>query len=131
MLENDRTYVSEGINYSSNIGLCECNIYHYCYFVKINLRSQREVCNDSHHLIQKTMGVNDFSIVSIKINNHRIRFMHKSKVEAVERKHYIDINKIAVSRLKKGFEFFIGYKGNEKVVPLCIMLPKIMDRVKL
>ena len=27
--------------------------------------------------------------------------------------------------VKKGFKYFIGYKDNQKVKPLCIILPKI------
>ena len=41
----------------------------------------------------------------------------------------IDINKLTVfnkvSFGKKGFNNFIGYRDNEKVKPLCIMLPKV------
>ena len=40
----------------------------------------------------------------------------------------IDINKILASTKvpcgKKGFQYFIAYKVNEKVVPLCKTLPK-------
>ena len=40
----------------------------------------------------------------------------------------IDINKIVVSNKvsfgKKGFKYFIGYKG-AKIRPLCIFLPKM------
>ena len=41
----------------------------------------------------------------------------------------IDINKIVVSNKvsfgKKGFTYFIGFKDNKKVRPLCIFLPKM------
>ena len=41
----------------------------------------------------------------------------------------IDINKIGVSNKvyfnKKGFKYFIAHKDGRKVIPLCILLPKI------
>ena len=42
---------------------------------------------------------------------------------------YININKIIVSNKvpfgKNGFKYFIGYKDDRKVRPLCIILPKM------
>ena len=41
----------------------------------------------------------------------------------------IDINEIVVSTKvsfgKKGFKYFIGYKDDKKVEPLCLFLPKM------
>ena len=46
----------------------------------------------------------------------------------------VDIKKILTSdRIsfgKKGFKYFIGYQDNDKIKPLCIMLPKITGYVK-
>ena len=41
----------------------------------------------------------------------------------------VDIDKIMISNKvsfgKKGFIYFLGYKNNDEVKPLCVMLPKI------
>ena len=72
------------------------------------------------------------------------KFIMFGDTEIEERKfHYhknpilmndVHINKMAVSYQfcfgKKSFKYFIGYKDNEKVKPLCIMLPKLVDRKK-
>ena len=39
--------------------------------------------------------------------------------------HDVDINKTRLPLVKKSFKYFIGYKHYEKVVPLCIILPKM------
>ena len=42
----------------------------------------------------------------------------------------VDINKTIISNkvlcCKRFFKYFIGYKDNEKVKPLCIVLPKLI-----
>ena len=44
--------------------------------------------------------------------------------------HDVDINKTIVSSKvplgKKGFKYFIEYEDNEKVVPFCTILPKMI-----
>ena len=45
----------------------------------------------------------------------------------------MDISKIVFNKVsfdKKGFKYFIGYKDDEKVKPLCIMLPKMSGYTK-
>ena len=40
----------------------------------------------------------------------------------------IDVNKIAVSKFpfgKQDFKYFIGYKENKKIRPLCILFPEM------
>ena len=54
-------------------------------------------------------------------------------------KYPVDINEVdndkiiisyKVSAGEKGFKYFIGYKDDEKVRPLCIMLSKLSGYVK-
>ena len=72
---------------------------------------------------------------NIKMNKKVIRF---SDIEIKKAKfHYskypININVGNVNEIittnrnicKKGYKYFIGHKGDEKVKPLCIMLPKM------
>ena len=46
----------------------------------------------------------------------------------------IDIDKITISNKfpcgKKGFKYFIGYKNDKKVIPLCVLLPNLSGYVK-
>ena len=45
----------------------------------------------------------------------------------------MDISKIVFNKVsfdKKGLKYFIGYKDDEKVKPLCIMLPKMSGYTK-
>ena len=60
----------------------------------------------------------------IKIEKHKF-YQHKSPISIGD----VDINKIIVSNKvpfgKKGFKYFIGYKDERKVRPLCMILPKM------
>ena len=46
----------------------------------------------------------------------------------------LGVNKVIISKrvsfCKKGFKYFIGYKDDKKVKPLCIMFPKMSGYVK-
>ena len=61
----------------------------------------------------------DIEIEKQKIHHHRRPVSMKN----------IDITKIVVSNKvslgKKGFKYFIGYKGAKKIRTLCIFLPKM------
>ena len=45
--------VSEGTGFSRRNGSRDCSICHYCYFLKINVRSQFALCDGCHKLMQK------------------------------------------------------------------------------
>ena len=54
-------------------------------------------------------------------------------------KYPIDINEVNIGKIvisnkvlygKKCFKYFIGYKDDDKIKPLCIMLPKFSGYVK-
>ena len=61
----------------------------------------------------------------IEIEKKQKFFQHKRTISIKN----IDINKIVVSNKvsfgKKGFKYFIGYKGAKNIRPLCIFLPKM------
>ena len=44
MLEYHRIDLSEGIDINKTDSSCECIIYHYWYFLKINVRFKLKVC---------------------------------------------------------------------------------------
>ena len=81
----------EGIDVNKINGLCECIIYHYCYFLEINFRFQPKVCNSFHNLKQKAMSFNHVAIVSVKGNDYRIRFSYMNKDEAIHKIKYSEL----------------------------------------
>ena len=65
------------------------------------------------------------------IETEKRKFHHHRNTILVDED--VDIDKILISNkfsCKKGYKSFIGYKDDEKVKPLCIMLPQISRRVK-
>ena len=73
---------------------------------------------------EKTLKFNN-----IKINKKEI---HKSK-QAIDLGS-VDTDKIVVSdkfkHSEEGFKYFIGYQENERVKPLCIILPQMNAYIK-
>ena len=60
----------------------------------------------------------DIEIKKQKFREHKISISIKN----------IDINQRVVSKVsfgKEGFKYFIGYKENKKIRPLCISAPKM------
>ena len=71
---------------------------------------------------------------TLKFNNIKVnkKEFHKSK-QAIDLDS-VDTDKIVVSdRFKhseEGFRYFIGYQGNERVKPLCVILPQMNAYIK-
>ena len=53
MLEYDSFDMSEGIDVNKTSGLLECIIFHYWYFLDINVRFQSKASDGFHDLIKK------------------------------------------------------------------------------
>ena len=83
MLEYDRLEVSEGIYINKTKGLHECIVCHYWYFLTKNFKSQLEVFNGCHDLMQKAINFNDAVIVTVKRNDYRIHFLYMSKDKSI------------------------------------------------
>ena len=70
------------------------------------------------------MGKEIITFGKIEVEKHEF-YWHKSPVSI----HDVDVSKILASNEvgfdKKGFKYFIGYKGGKKVRTLCVMLPKM------
>ena len=75
------------------------------------------------------MGENTFKFNNIKVNKKEF---HRSEQEIAL--DIVDTGKIVVSdRFKhseEGFKYFIGYQEDEKVKPLCIILPEMNAYIK-
>ena len=81
MLEYDLIDISEGIDAIRINDLFECDCW---YFLIINFRFQRDICNGCHDLMEKAMNFNDVAIVFAKANVYRIRFWYMNKHEEHE-----------------------------------------------
>ena len=68
------------------------------------------------------MGKDVITFDDIEIEKKQKFHYHKSPISI----YNIDINKIVVSSKVHfgGFKYFIGYKNDKKIRPLCLMLPK-------
>ena len=53
MLEYDRIDIFEWIDINQTSDSCECIIWYYWYFLKINFRLQSNLCDGCHDLTQK------------------------------------------------------------------------------
>ena len=83
MLENDRTYISEGIDINKINASEECKICYYWYFKDIGFKYESYVCNGCHSLMQKAISFNDVAIVYVKGSAYRIHFWYMSKDDAI------------------------------------------------
>ena len=93
MLEYERIEVPKGIHVKKTVGLRECIICHHWYLLKINFKSQSEVCNGCHDLMQKAINFNDVAHVTVKGNDYRIHFLYISKDEAINLLRNVDLTK--------------------------------------
>ena len=84
-MEFDRIDVSEGIDINKTDLSCECIICHYWYFLRINSRFQPKVCDGCHDVTLRSITFDDFAIVTVKRNYHRINFWLITKGEAVDK----------------------------------------------
>lgn len=85
MLENDGIDVSEGIGSKKAGDFQQCVIWHYSYFLSINLRFQLKVWNACHWMTQKSMNFNNIAIVTIEGDNYRVHFWFMTKIQGVDR----------------------------------------------
>ena len=72
MLEDDRIYISEGIDINKTNVSKERDLCHYWYFLDKNFNYEPYICNGCHDLMQTAMNFNDVAIVSINGDNYRI-----------------------------------------------------------
>ena len=78
------------------------------------------------------MSTANLNFGGIEVKKSVFHKSHKSK-------HPIDIGKVNVKKIltsnkvsfsKRGFKYFIGYRDDVKVKPLCIILPKMSGYAK-
>ena len=74
MKQYDKTDVFEGIDTNRTGCLHEFIICNYWYFLWINFRFQRKVCDSCHNMAQKSMSFNNAAIVTVGGNGYRIHF---------------------------------------------------------
>ena len=72
---------------------------------------------------------------NINFNDKKINKSNFYRNKTVFKIDDIDVDEILVSKRepygnKKSFQFFIGYNDNDKIRPLCIMLPQMVGYAK-
>ena len=72
MLEYDWINAFEVTDVNNTRHLLDCIICNHCYFLEINIRFQREICNGCHNLTQRAMVFNDVSIISVEGNEEQV-----------------------------------------------------------
>ena len=83
MLEYDRIYISEGIDFNKTSLPKECDVCHYWYFKNIGFQHESYLCNGCHHLMQKAMSFNNVAMVYVSGNAYRIHFWYISKDDVI------------------------------------------------
>ena len=83
MLEYDRIYYSQGMDFNQTNLSKKCDICHYWYFKNIGFKCEPYLCNGCHDLMQKAISFNNIAIVYIKGNAYRIHFWYMSKGDAI------------------------------------------------
>ena len=110
MINYDRIDVSEGIYVNKILSLSkDCIICHYWYFLGFN-----------HLSVMAAMMYWWFSFHYSKYPNN-VNNVYADKI--------IIYNKVSCD--KKGFKYFIGFKDDEKVKSLCILLPQMSGYAKI
>ena len=92
----NRIDISEGTDVDKTSASKQCNIYHYWYFLNYSLNSHQMSAMLHQH--ERPTSIKNADVIKIVVSNK-------------------------VSFRKKGFKYFIGYKDNKKIKPLCIFLP--------
>ena len=91
MLYYDRIDVSEGINVNKTSEWKKCDICHYWYFLKKELKFQPFVCNRYHDLLMMSMNLSNIAILKIKNADHGAIIKRISKSEAIRLLQNIDL----------------------------------------
>ena len=92
----NRIDISEGTDVDKASASKQCNFCHYWYFLNYCLNSHQ--MSTMFHQHKRPTSIKNADVIKIVVSNK-------------------------VSFWKKGFKYFIGYKDNKKIKPLCIFLP--------
>ena len=97
MLEYNKIYISEGMDFDKTNASKECDICHYWYFLDKEFNYEPYLCNCCHDLIQKAMKLNDVTVASIKGNDYGIHFWYMRKDDAISIMNNCNLNEEAGS----------------------------------
>ena len=67
MIYYDRIDISEGIDVNKTSKSKECDICHYCNFLKKGFKFQPNFCNRCHDLLTMSINLRDIAILNIKV----------------------------------------------------------------
>ena len=86
MLQNERIYVSEGIDTNKTSASKECMLCHYWYFKDVGFKSEPHVCNKCHDVLMTTYELKSIAILNVKRVDFRCILWGLSRNEAVNRR---------------------------------------------
>ena len=71
MIQYERIYISEGIDFNKTISSKECMICHYWYFKDVRFKYQPYVCSGCHDFNMIVQNLSGFFIVTVKNVDYR------------------------------------------------------------
>ena len=83
MLQDERTDISEGIDFYNSNKSVECMTCYYWYFKDIGFKYQPYVCNGWHDISMVVQKLDDFVILRVKGVNYRCCVVNISKKDAI------------------------------------------------
>ena len=83
MLQYERIYISEGIDFDKSDKSKECMICHYWYFKDIGYKYEPRVCNKCHDLLTVVYDLKNFMILNIKSVDYRCYLFNMSRSDVI------------------------------------------------
>ena len=83
MLQYERIYISEGLDFGKSDKSKECMICHYWYFKDIGYKYEPHVCNKCHDLLMVVYDLKNFMILNIKSVDYRCYLFNMSRSDAI------------------------------------------------
>ena len=87
----ERIDVSEGIDVTKTSESKECNICHYCFFLKKCFKFQPNGCNGCHDLLTTPMNFSDITILNMKCVDCHCFISEIIKSEVINSMQNIDL----------------------------------------
>ena len=83
MLQYERIYISEVIDFDKSDKSKECMICHYWYFKDIGCKYEQYVCNGCHDLSMIVYDLKNLMILNIKGVDYRCYVLNMSRSDAI------------------------------------------------
>ena len=85
MLQNEKIYVSKGIETNKTSASKECMLRHYWYFKDVGFKFEPHVCNKCHDVLMTAYELKNIAILNVKGVDFRCILWGISMDEAVNK----------------------------------------------